>query len=238
MKDRSMIRLGAMFGLAGAVLAVPANLLHPRTSETAATARYALIADSGIWDVIHYAAGAAILLFLASFVAINRYLDDTPGASWARFALVIGIVGVAAGVITTAVDGYAMKTVVDRWAAAGSPTSGPTFEAVKVLDALGSAFFYLFNGTLLGAAPILAGIATIRSGRFVGWVGGIAIFGGLIGVVVDLWGTLAEPTVFLGNVLFTAAALLVTVWAIVVNWTMFQATAEPAQVVEPGAATT
>ena len=233
MKDRSLIRTGAGLGLAGALLAVVVNLLHPRTTGTADTARFELIADSSLWKIDHYLVAVVVLMTLAGFVALGRYVEDTPGQPWARLAVAGGIAATAIGLLVAAIDGYALKAVIDRWADAGSPSEGPLLEAVHAVEAISTGVFNTFNGTVVGIIPVLGGLAVLRSGRFVGWIGALAILGGVIGLVVDLVGTLDELTPFLANVVFTAGALMVTVWAIVINWTMFKEASAPATVVEP-----
>lgn len=238
MKDRSLIRLGAGLGFTGALIAVVANLLHPRTTGSDETARFELIADSGVWDIVHYLVGVAVLFVLAGYVALARYVEDTPGSPWARLGLAGGIAAAAVGLLVAAIDGYALKAVVDRWAEAGRPAEGATLEAVHAVEAVSTGLFNVFNGTVVGAIPVLGGIAVMRSRRFVGWIGVLAIVGGVIGLGVDLYGTMAELTPFIANVVFTGGALMVTIWAIVVNWTMFNAVREPGQVVEPRTAAT
>lgn len=238
MKNQSIIRLGAGFGLAGAALGVVVNLLHPRTPEAGALPQFEMIADSTYWDINHYAALLAIVFFVGGFFALERYADDTAGFAWARLALFAAVVGAAVGAVLIAVDGYALKALADHWADVGRPTEGPAYEAVNVAREFGIGLFNVFTGTAIGFAPILGGIATIKSGRFSGWIGAFGIVGGVIGVGVDLYQVTAGLTVFSSNVAFTAAALIVTVWGVVVNWTMFRYAREPATVVEPGAATT
>ena len=235
MKDRSLIRLGAGFGFAGAILAVLVNLLHPRTTGTGDIATYDLIADSSIWAIDHYFVAVVVLALLGGYVALVRYLDGTPGEPWARLGFALAIAASAVGLLVAAVDGYALKTIVDRWVDAGRPSEGAVFEAVHAVHAIGTGLFNTFNGTVVGIVPVFGGIAVVRSGRFVGWIGLLGIVGGAIGLVIDLYGTLSELTPFLANVVFTAGALMITVWALVVNWTMFKAAGEPAQVVEPHA---
>ncbi len=219
-----MVRLGAGFGLAGAVIAVVANLLHPRTPEDADTVWFGVIADSGLWDLVHYLIGVAILLVLGGLVALDRYLQDSPGSAWARLMLVVGTTGAAVALVHTGVDGFAFKQAAERWAAAGRPTDGASYEVVQMMDAVSNGLFNVFNGTFLGVAPLLGGIAVLRSGLFSGWVGVVGVIGGAIGIALDAYGTLGgELTPFVTNAILTAGALLATLWAIEVNRAMLQA---------------
>lgn len=233
MKNNSLIRIGAGFGLAGAALGVLVNLLHPRTPDEGALAQFELIADSSIWNLDHYGALLAIFFFVGGFFALERYTDDTPGFAWARLGLFSAVAGAAVGATLVAVDGYALKAMADHWDSLGRPTEGPAYEAMFVAREIGTGLFNVFTGTAIGFAPILGGIATLKSGRFNGWIGVFGIVGGIIGVGVDLYQVTAGLTVFSSNVAFTAAALIVTVWGVVVNWTMFQSVRASNEVTEP-----
>lgn len=233
MEDRSLVRVGAGFGLVGAGVATVANLLHPRTPKEADTVWFGVIADSGLWDFVHFLIGVAILFVLAGLVALARYVRGTPGSGWGAITLIMGIAGAAVALVHTAVDGYAFKQVAERWAEAGRPGDGSMYELVQTMDAISGGLFNVFNGTLLGVVPVLGGIAGLRSGLFAGWVGVVAIIGGAIGMALDVFGTLGgELTPFVSNAILTAGALLATIWAIAINWTMFSAAAEPTEVVE------
>ena len=237
MKDRPVIRLGAALGLVAAMLAVLANLLHPRTPVDSDSAWFSVIADSGLWNLVHLLVAIATLLVLAGLYALARRVQDTPGAAWASVALVMGIAGGAVALVHAAIDGFAFKVVAERWAEAGAPVEGAIYELVQTMDAVSGGLFNVFNGTLLGAVPLLGGIAVLRSGLFGGWVGVVGIAGGVIDMALAVYGSLgSELTPFLSNAVLTAGAMLVTIWAIVTNWSMFKEAGEPAQVVEPQAA--
>ena len=226
MKDRPLIRLGAMLGLAGAAIAVVANLLHPRVTGTGPTARFEAIAASSSWNLIHYLGGLSIFLLLAGFIAFARYLEGRPGHEWARLGLAAAVVGVGVGVVLIAIDGLALKLAVDEWAAAGRPTSGDVFVGATIIEHISTGLFNVFNGVLIGAAPIAAGIATIRSRVFPVWMGALAVIGGLGGLTVDLVQSLGGAENFLGNVVFPLSALLVTLWAIAAMLMILRGTQE------------
>ena len=233
MSDRSLVRIGAAFGLVGAALGVLANLLHPRTPEEGAIPQFELVADSGFWNLDHYVVLLAVLFIVGGYFALERYSEGTPAAAWARLGLFVAVAGAAVGAILVAVDGYALKALSDHWAEAGRPTEGPAFEAVNVAREVGIGLFNVFTGTAVGFAPILGGIATIKNGNFVPWLGAFGLVGGAIGIGVDIFQVTSGVTPFSSNVAFTAAALIVTIWAVVLNWSMFQASGRPVEVVEP-----
>lgn len=236
MKSRSLIRIGSAFGLAGAALGTVVNLVHPRSTDLTALSQLDVAASSSIWNIVHYGILLAVFLFVGGYFALERFSEDTPGAAWARLGLFFAVGGAAVGAIYVAIDGYALKTLADHWDAAGRPTEGPVFEAVNVARVVGLGLFNVFTGTMVGFAPILGGVATIKSGRFPGWLGAFGIVGGVIGVAVDIYQATVEITEFSADIAFTAAALIVTFWGVVLNQTMFKAAGQAAEVVEPSAA--
>lgn len=233
MRDGSLVRLGAAFGLVGAALGVLANLLHPRTPDEGAIAQFELVAESGFWNLDHYLVLLAVLFIVGGYFALERYSEGTPAAAWARLGLFVAVAGAAVGAILVAVEGYAFKALADHWAAAGRPTEGPAFESLNVARELGNGLFNVFTGIAVGFAPILGGIATIKNGSFVPWLGAFGLVGGAIGIGVDIFHVTSGATPFSSNVAFTAAALIVTIWAVVLNWSMFQFVGRRAEVVEP-----
>jgi hypothetical protein len=234
--DRMIIRYGALFGLAGTVLAFVGNALHPRAFEDSAIARFDLIADSGIWKFVHFLIGAALILLIGGLVAFDRRLIGRPGGAWARLGLVVGIVSVAIGVVLVALDGWTLKTLADEWAAAGRTTTGPEFASLNSAEHIVSGLFSAFIGTLIGVTPVLLGIALYQSGGFPHWAGVLAVAGGALGIVIDVVQSLGDIAVVTADVLFPLAALGVTISLLAVNWMMFREASEPESLPQPSTA--
>jgi hypothetical protein len=227
MNDRALIRLASLIGFAGAILAIPANLLHPKTASAADTARIALIAESGTWNLLHYVAGAAVLLVGAGFLAFDRYMRDREGGEWARIAFFFGILGLGVGVILTAIDGYGLKALADAWAEAGARAGSPEYNAFNAVEQVSTALFGTFIGVALGLAPLIGGIAVLKSRAFTPVLGWIGIGFGSLAIVLDAVITLGGNSPFLGNYGFTLVAAGATLFLLGVTWNMFQATRGP-----------
>jgi hypothetical protein len=231
--DRTIIRYGALFGLAGTLLAFVGNALHPRTFEDSAIARFDLIADSGMWKFVHFLIGAALILLIGSLVALDRRLNGRPGGAWARLGLIVGIVSVAIAVVVVALDGWTLKTLADEWAAAGRTTTGPEFASLNTAEQIVSGLFSAFIGTLIGVTPVLLGIALYQSGVFPRWAGVLAMAGGALGIVIDVVQSLGEIEPITADIAFPVASLAITVALLVVNWMLFRETSEPRRLPQP-----
>ncbi|MFN2487369.1 MAG: hypothetical protein ABR609_12320 [Acidimicrobiia bacterium] len=80
--ERMVLRVGAACGVAGAVIAIAGNALHPRTSasEIGDTAAYlALVNGSENWVAVHAVIVFGSLLFLFTQFALSRSPMPTPG---------------------------------------------------------------------------------------------------------------------------------------------------------------
>ena len=116
---RPLARLGAVAALTGAVLLVVTTLLHPLGSDpnhpAAAFAEYAV--DS-FWVWSHLGQFLAVAMLGAALVALASTLEPGPAAAWGRLGEVGAAVIIAAAAALQAVDGVALKVMVDRWAMA------------------------------------------------------------------------------------------------------------------------
>ncbi len=238
MNDRALIRVASLIGFIGAVLAIPANLLHPKTAGSAIVDRAELIASSSSWNLLHWVAGGAILMVAASFVALERHLRGRDGWMWARLTLFVGTIGIAVGVITTAIDGMALKAVADAWAAAGGGTGIPEFQAFNAIEQVSLGLFNTFIATALGAGPLLAGLAVLQSRAFNPVLAYFGIVSGVMGLILDTIQNFNGVTAVSANIGFTAVAFGVTVFLLGVTWTMYQSTREPVAAETPAMAAT
>gem|GEM_PF-1705742 len=185
-----VIRLGAGCGIAGAVIAIAGNALHPRTSasEIGDTAAYlALVNGSENWVAVHAVIVFGSLLFLFAQSALLRVLRSTPGGLIAQVALSFAVLGGAVNLVDLLIDGTAMPELARQWqeaAAADQNLILHTAEAVRAVD------FGLLSGIMIaffGVPFLLFGWATAVSGTFPRWLGLTGAAGGLAIFAVGFW---------------------------------------------------
>src|SRR6266545_2420403 len=85
---RWMFRIGGYAAVAGAVVGLVGNLIHPETSgpgDPEATAR--VVADSQIWVPLHFALAVAFILMLLGLVAIHDSITGGLAGALARLGL-------------------------------------------------------------------------------------------------------------------------------------------------------
>ena len=183
---RPPYRFLTALGLLGAALLTAGTVLHPAhadaSSPAAAFAEYADV-SRGLWVTAHLLqlGGAAGLVLVV--VLLTGTVDGTQGSAWARAVTVFGSAGLATAAVLQAVDGIALKAVVDLWSDAGEDRSSLFAAALAVrqveigLDALfalllAAAFLALGFGLLtapagsrgLGALAVLAAGAAAVNG--------------------------------------------------------------------------
>jgi hypothetical protein len=212
MTDRALFRWGGMAAVAGAVLLVIFNLLHPRPTdfENATEGELRLVADSGAWVPIHLGILLGSLLIILGLFALARSLKGTPAEGLSRLALGSLLIAAPVSVLTWAVDGYGLKAAAD--AAAGGE-AGAVAAGTAVAEVTWGLFMFLIL-TFLGLTPIFFGVAITASRVYPAVLGWVAVVFGLVSVVASVWGTLSGPTApfFL---VFTVSSLVLTLFVLV-----------------------
>lgn len=166
-------RLSGALAIAGAAVAIVANLVWPRTADPADAAAYLRgIAASPSWHALHLVVIGSILIGTGAFVLLERWLRDTKGGRWAQLGQVA--VGAAAtlGVVVFSLGGYALHAAASTWVMASPEHAPAAFLAASVLLSIDTALFSIWIVLWFGIAFGLFGCALAVSGRVapvVGW---------------------------------------------------------------------
>src|SRR5258708_35710765 len=86
-------------------------------------------ASSGHWVAIHLMQLFGVVLIAASLVLLSRRMADGPAAEWATLGAAGAIASVAIAAALQAVDGVALKFMVNNWAATPEPEKAMLFHA-------------------------------------------------------------------------------------------------------------
>lgn len=150
-----------------------------------------------------------------ALVALAATLEPGRSAAWGR----IGLAGTAAGIALVAalqaVDGVALKIMVDRWAAASGQARVLAYEAAFAVRQIEIGLASLVS-LLWGFTLTAFGLSIFFSTRYPTWLGGVGLLGGLGTVAAG--GALA----FTGFSAFAMtlsmlASVVLLVWAILVG---------------------
>lgn len=207
---------GALF-IAGAVIGLVGNALHPHTAGLDAAATVQAIAQNGAWVTIHLAIIVAILLIIGGLVGLADDMQGTAGEPLARLGLAAALLGGAVVTVSTAIDGFVMKALSLSSAGASAAESAT---ALRIAVAVKETDFGIWSIGILvffGAAFACFGGAVVGSRRFPGWFGWIAIVGAGGSVVAALLQIAANGDVQAAETTFLASSLLLTLWVLVLG---------------------
>jgi hypothetical protein len=231
MQDRTLLRIGSVMAIAGALLAVASLILHPRVGEL----NYGKfgyeeeflqnIADHQEWVTVHLAVLFAALFMAGALFAIQRSITTEPAAAWAQLGFLSALLGTGIIVANIAVDGLALKVVADAWADAPSDERITFFRIGNSMVEIALALFSVWLIVFWGLTFMLYGLAVAVSTAYPKWLGWIAATAGSAGLVIGLFHSFDGPSILVSNVLFSIVAVVLIVWMVLMAAVMWRKTA-------------
>ena len=168
-------KIEAICAIAGAMLLLAGTWLHPMpTDPNNAVHAFAVYAGDRLWVASHLAQLVGIALALAALVILARQLETGGAAVWARLASAGVIASLAVAAVLQAVDGIALRAMVENWTAAQKESAFQSALAVRQVK-IGLASVL---NLVLGATATLFGIALLDGLTYPRWIGGLAVVGG------------------------------------------------------------
>lgn len=153
--------------------------LHPMGADpNEPVAAFAEYAADHLWVASHLTQLAGVAAMVAAGLFLTEQLEARRRLCVARIAAGGAIASLALTAALQAVDGIALKTMVDAWAAASAGQKEIAFHAAfavrQVEIGLASIVSLLFGLTVTGY-----GIALLVDHTYPKWIGGLAIVGGM-----------------------------------------------------------
>lgn len=172
-------RIGAICAIAGPLVLFCSTLMHPMGEDpndnVKAFAEYA--ADRPyVWTHLGQFAGFALIG--AALTAFSSQLETGWAAAFGRVGLFWTACSVAVSATLQAVDGVALKAMVDRWAAADGETRAILFEAAFAVRQIEIGLAGLLSLTF-GGALLAFGVGLLQSLRFPRWFAATGVVAGL-----------------------------------------------------------
>jgi hypothetical protein len=215
--DVEIIRIGAWAGIAGSLLAMIGNLLHPATPIGDPNGVARTIAESGIWTADHLAIVLGLILMLGGLIAIGRSITDGVPGALAWLGQVAAVAGITVGLITVIVDGVAAKHLADAWEAAPPDEEAAALRVVLGEETINFALAALFNIVFAGVTFILFGLAVAWSDRFPRWSGWIVVVAGVGSILVGLLQAFAGESTTVSQILTIIFPTIITLWVVVMD---------------------
>lgn len=178
-------KIGPIAAIAGAIVLFVGTYMHPMSADpNVPRAAFAEYAASHHWVAIHLMQLVGVILITASLVLLSRKMADGPAAEWATLGAAGAIASLSVAAALQAVDGVAVKVMVDTWAATPEPASFSAAFGVRQVE-VGLASI---GSLLFGLTATVYGIALAIDGRLPRWIAVVAIVGGvptaIAGVVI------------------------------------------------------
>ena len=213
MSDSGERWVAAIAALSGSVLLFVGTYLHPLESDpNDAPAAFAEYAADRLWVASHLTQLAGVVLMVGALVLVSWMMRRGPAAGWALLGAIGAVGSLALSAALQAVDGVALKVMVDAWEAAAEANKAAVFQAAfavrQIEIGLAAIVSLLFGATVTGY-----GIALVVDRSLPRWLGWLAIVGG---VPMSVAGVVMAHTGFSGAAMAISmpASSLLLLWMI------------------------
>ncbi len=215
LSEEHLSKIGGVSAITGVVVLLVATMLHPLDAHPGdapeAFAEYAL---DGHWVATHLGQLLGVILVATGFVALSWKLRGGRAGAWALLAALSAVASVSLAAALQAVDGVALKFMVDRWAATENGRAA-VFEAAFGVRQIEVGLASLM-GVLFGLTVTLYGIALLLSPSGTGWLG---VFGVVAGAAT-LTSSVVQAHVGFSDIAMTMSmpsTLLVLIWLVCIG---------------------
>lgn len=216
MHKQANSRFISVTAFSGAVLLCIGTYLHPMDADpNMPLAAFTEYAASRHWIASHLMQLFGCILIVATLVLLSRTMADGPAVEWVTLGRSGAVASLAVASVLQAVDGIALKAVVDSWAATVEPGKTGLFHAAfgvrQIEIGLASIASLLFGLTIS-----VYGISFLIDGRIVQWMGVLAILGG---TAMAVGGIAIAHTGFsrLSMAINMSSSLLLIAWLLVLG---------------------
>ena len=214
MSQRHVLKLGGATAFGGGILTFVGNIFHPREPGQLDSAEnlFAVIIRDQMWTADHFVIAIGLALLLHGFYGLTQSIRSEHGATWARFAWHMTIVGAVFGLALMLTEAVAMSSIARAWASHSGDEKDLLLAAGTAVFELSLTFSVGGMLFLFGAAPVLYGIAMLRSTEYRGWIAWIGVLFGLVGLTAAGIQVMSGASWLAFYVLFPMASIGITLW--------------------------
>jgi hypothetical protein len=179
-------RMGATCALVGSVLLFIGTYLHPmEANPNEAVAAFTEYAADHLWVASHLTQLAGVALIVAALLFLARQLESASNTGWPQIAAGGAIASLAVATMLQAVDGIALKVMVDAWATAPMEQKEGAFHAAFAVRQVEVGLASMLS-LLLGLTVTVYGGALLADHMYPKWIGTLALVGGVPTVVAGV----------------------------------------------------
>ena len=212
---RDQSRIGLIGAIGGVILLLVGTFMHPvpANPNDALTAFTEYAADRW-WVLSHLLQWIGTVFVVGVFVLLTRRMANGPGADWAYLGMAGAIGSLATSSVLQAVDGIALKMLVDAWAAAPDAEKATLFQVAFGTRQIEIGLASIVT-LLTGLTVCVYGISLIVDRDRPKWLGSLGIIdGGLLMIS----GIVTAYTGFSGTAMTLSmpSSTLLLVWVILI----------------------
>jgi len=219
--SRGALRTGATCAITGGLLLFLGTWLHPMSADpNDPLAAFTEYAADHLWVASHLTQLAGVALMVAAFLLLARELEAGSASAWARVTAGGAVAGLAVAAALQAVDGVALKRMVDAWAVAPPAQKDAAFRAAFAVRQVEVGLASMVS-LVLGLTVTIGGAALLIDRTYPRWLGTLAIVGGIPTVIA---GVVLAYTGFSATEMAVSmpASSLVLVWMLALGVAMWR----------------
>lgn len=186
MQEKTIYKYGAVAGVLGAIGLFIGTFLHPAHADpNDPIAAFTEYAAHDPWVNVHLIQLLGVGLMVLAVIVFSKMIENKSAGILTQLGNTAAAASLALAATLQAVDGVALKVMVDRWASSVGPEKDMLFYAalgVRQIE-IGTASMFCI---LMGCTVILYGLAQKVDGRFSNLLVWIAFVGGLGTAVAGL----------------------------------------------------
>ena len=185
MPDRTLLRIGAVLAMVGAIAFMVGQSLGPTVDpdDTAAFLQDTAESTTSVGGYLLRFVGDALLV--GALVALYRSITEGPGAELARLGFATALVALAVNAVWLGIQGFATKELAEAWVNAPAEEKAAAFRVAEAVQHMVVGVASL-GSVLYGTAILLYGLAVALSNTYPRWLGWVAVVVGLGAAVAGL----------------------------------------------------
>lgn len=206
-------KVAGISAMTGAILLFVGTYLHPLGADphdlVAAFTEYAL---DPLWVASHLTQLFGAIFMVVALLLLAQALESAGGKGWPRIAAGGAIASLGVTAVLQAVDGVALKNMVDAWAAAPTAHKEIAFQIAYAVRQVEVGLASMLN-LLFGLTVTCYGFALPGDPTYPKWIAGLAIVGG---VVTTIAGGMMAYTGFSGPAMTISmpASFILVAWIV------------------------
>lgn len=186
MQNQLYDRAAGAMAIGGAIALFIGSWMHPMHADpNAPLAAFQEYAADHHWIATHLIQLLGVVLMAAALVLLSRKMAGGRADALALLGMASATAGVAVAAALQAVDGVALKAMVNAWAAAPEPDKVALFPAVLAVRQIEIGLAAM-TSLLLGVTVTLYGAGLLADARCPRWIGWLGLAGGLPGAVAGI----------------------------------------------------